>query len=96
MKSIQFVVCFYLMSIASAALAVDEPITRNYPIPGHGELQLSAPKSWQDQLRQPANSLPPTIVFTPKPEHHLLSSSQPCILSARDFPYRQHLNYEKV
>ena len=36
---------------------------REYVIPGHGVLELTVPQSWRDEVRQPPEGLPPTIVF---------------------------------
>jgi hypothetical protein len=36
---------------------------REYSLPDHGSLQLGVSASWKDELRQPPNRLPPTIVF---------------------------------
>ncbi len=38
---------------------------RRYPIPDHGVLELTVPTSWQDDVHQPREDLPPTIVFSP-------------------------------
>ncbi len=37
---------------------------REYSLPDHGGLQLDVPASWNDELRQPPDRLPPTIVFS--------------------------------
>ncbi len=39
---------------------------RAYQLPGHGTLQLSVPHSWNDQMRQRQQDMPPTILFTPE------------------------------
>ena len=46
--------------------SLEETRIRSYPIPDHGALELYVPVSWKDEVRQPTNSLPPTIVFTLK------------------------------
>ena len=50
---------------ATAALA-EETGVRQFPLPGHGSLQLDVPASWKDDVEQPPNQLPPTIRFEPK------------------------------
>jgi hypothetical protein len=37
---------------------------REYSLPDHGSLQLGVSASWKDELRQPPDSLPQTIVFS--------------------------------
>jgi hypothetical protein len=59
MISLAFLLC------VSVALA-EESSVRCYPLPDHGSIQLSVPAQWKDQLRQPPNRLPPTIVFSEK------------------------------
>src|SRR5215813_12710013 len=44
----------------------EETSLRTFQLPEHGSLQLSAPLSWKDQIRQSARNLPPTIAFTPQ------------------------------
>jgi hypothetical protein len=39
---------------------------RRYRIPGHGVLVLTVPTSWQEEVRQPRDGLPPTITFRPE------------------------------
>lgn len=34
-----------------------------YLIPGHGQLVLSVPNVWKEEIRKPPLGLPPTIVF---------------------------------
>lgn len=38
---------------------------RGYELPNHGRLELLVPKSWRDEVSQPPDGVPPTIVFTP-------------------------------
>ncbi len=38
---------------------------RQFQLPNLGHLELSLPKSWKDQLRQPPQELPPTITLSP-------------------------------
>ncbi len=41
-------------------------IEKRYAIPSHGTLKMNVPDTWNDKLQQPANDLPPTIIFEPK------------------------------
>ena len=41
-------------------------IEKRYVIPSHGTLKMNVPDTWNDKLQQPANDLPPTIIFEPK------------------------------
>jgi hypothetical protein len=38
---------------------------RRYAVPGHGQFVAYVPRDWKEQLRQPPNREPPTIVFSP-------------------------------
>lgn len=38
----------------------------HYRIPGHGVLMLNVSKSWCDEMSQPPDEMPPTIIFNPK------------------------------
>ena len=60
----KFMVCFILLTTSNFVLSEENEV-RNYSLAGHGILRLSVPKSWQEQVKQPPNNLPPTIIFTP-------------------------------
>jgi len=45
--------------------AAPAPSARRFPIPAHGQLEVTAPADWRDSLDQPLGGLPPTIAFTP-------------------------------
>jgi hypothetical protein len=51
--------------VATLASADDTVTARRFPLPQMGELELTMPYSWKDQLRQPPQGLPPTISLTP-------------------------------
>lgn len=53
-----------IAQFATAAYG-EEKSVRTYRLPGHGVLELSVPKSWKDEVRQPSKDLPPTISFSP-------------------------------
>jgi hypothetical protein len=53
-----------LVFITASIVHAEETITKIYTLPNHGNLQLSVPQLWKDDLRQPTKKLPPTIVFT--------------------------------
>jgi hypothetical protein len=52
-----------LLSSASATLTTGTS-ERQYALPDHGYFVLQVPRDWKDQVRQPPNRLPPTIVFS--------------------------------
>ena len=54
-----------LLCAASLASA-EETATRRYPLVGHGAIHLEVPQSWRDEVRQPPEHFPPTIVFSPQ------------------------------
>lgn len=43
--------------------ADDASVVKKYALPERGMLQMSVSGNWDDQLRQPPKSLPPTIAF---------------------------------
>ena len=55
-----------LFSVSLSVAGTEETTLQSYPLPDHGSLKLAVPKSWQEELQQPSNRLPPTMVFTPK------------------------------
>src|SRR5689334_22017582 len=51
---------------AAPTFAADKITQKRYPLPEQrGTFQLSAPASWQDEVKQPPQALPPTILFAP-------------------------------
>jgi hypothetical protein len=52
-----------VLSGLAAALAASP---RTFDLPDHGTLSLAVPDPWQDELRQPPNRLPPTVVLSPR------------------------------
>lgn len=49
----------------SSVSAAGERTVREFQLPNMGHLELSLPRSWKDQLRQPPQELPPTITLSP-------------------------------
>lgn len=57
---------FIFSALLSAPVAaVQENSTHKFPLPNFGQLELSMPKHWKTELRQPPQDLPPTIVLIP-------------------------------
>ena len=54
-----------LLCFCASQVIAEETSVRRYQLPDHGSIQLNVPTSWKDELRQPPNRLPPTIVFKP-------------------------------
>lgn len=54
-------VCWLPFSIEAG----EQMTERQFQIPGHGVLKLNVPESWVDEVNQPPNDLPPTIVISP-------------------------------
>ena len=44
----------------------DTSRARSFPLPRHGALVLTVPASWDQEVRQAPEGLPPTIVLTPR------------------------------
>jgi len=65
-KYILLILVLITASIVNAEETAEETTTKIYTLPNHGNLQLSVPQLWKDDLRQPTKKLPPTIVFTPQ------------------------------
>ena len=57
-------ICFIVALLLPALSGAEETSLRTFQLPEHGSLQLSAPRSWKDKLRQPPQGMPPTIAFT--------------------------------
>jgi uncharacterized DUF497 family protein len=45
--------------------AAENKAIKNYPIPGHGTLELNVPASWKVKVHKPQQDMPPTILFNP-------------------------------
>src|SRR6188472_714513 len=55
-----------LLFAAAPAFAADKITQKRYPLPEQrGTFLLSAPASWKDEVDQPPQAVPPTIVFGP-------------------------------
>jgi len=57
----------YLVAVAmfpSISHAEDSSL-REFRLPQRGALQFNVPRSWKEEIRQPPQDLPPTIVFHP-------------------------------
>jgi hypothetical protein len=55
-----------LLWAVDVSLAADAGAAKKYPLPQRGALQMNVPAGWADEVRQPQNNAPPTIVFGPK------------------------------
>ncbi len=55
-----------LVCVSAGSAIAEEATVRRYALPDHGSIQLRVPVSWKDEMRQPPDRLPPTIVLTPK------------------------------
>lgn len=56
-----------ILLLLLATHAQSEPASfRSYSLTPHGVLTVAVPSSWNDQMRQPAANMPPTILFTPE------------------------------
>jgi hypothetical protein len=55
-----------LLFLSAGVVMAQEPSVRRYPLPNHGVIQLQAPASWTDELRQLPGTSSPTIAFKPK------------------------------
>jgi hypothetical protein len=53
------------LCVAAALLFPQAPSARRFPVPGHGELVLQVPETWQAVGGQPPGDLPPTFTFSP-------------------------------
>jgi hypothetical protein len=54
-----------LLIFSLNASAAEQPIDRRYTLPDHGVFQMKVPPSWKEEIAQPPNALPPTIIFSP-------------------------------
>jgi hypothetical protein len=73
-------VALLFCAIATAAIAQTDTAERRFALPDHGNFVIPVPRDWKDELHQPPNRLPPTIVFIPgsgKPFHVLMTPIWP-------------------
>ena len=64
MRQIKLVIANLVMLALDAALGqAAGMIERRFLLPDHGYFVAQVPPGWKDQVRQPPNRLPPTIVF---------------------------------
>lgn len=52
--------------LQSLSFAEGSKSIREFPIPGHGVLLLNLPTSWHDEIYQPKEDSPPSIILRPK------------------------------
>lgn len=64
-RSVTPTILLFLSVAASGFSAGEQQIDREYSIPGRGVLKLRVPEVWLEEVRQPPDNLPPTIIFTP-------------------------------
>lgn len=64
-RSVTATILLFLAGVSINLLAGEQQTEREYTVPGHGILKLRVPESWLDEIRQPPDSLSPTITFTP-------------------------------
>jgi hypothetical protein len=64
----------------------EEPVERLYTLPGHGKLRLEVPKAWVHNIKQPANGLPPTIIFNMPSSNSFLITVMPIWPSKETIP----------
>ncbi len=58
--------CGALLLLAFASLAAaEQTAVRTYQLAEHGSFQLTVPKSWHEEIQQPQNGQPLTIIFKP-------------------------------
>ena len=50
----------------STKMPADNSRPRSFPVPLHGNLVLSVPASWDQEIQQPPDNQPPTIVLSPR------------------------------
>lgn len=57
----------YLVAVAvfPPGSYAEDSSSREFRLPQRGALQLDVPRSWKEEIRQPPQDLPPTIVFHP-------------------------------
>jgi len=62
-RGLRAVLLLALLWPTIAPQAAGLTVEKRYRLPGHGYLQLNVPASWEDELSQPPDELPPTITF---------------------------------
>lgn len=55
-----------LFAFKNLSLAEEPKSIREFPIPGYGILLLNLPTSWHDEIYQPREDQPPSIILRPK------------------------------
>ena len=74
------IVLLLALAATSAIGQTGSVAERRYTLPDHGQFVIQVPRDWHDELRQPPNRLPPTIVFGPasgKPFQILMTTLWP-------------------
>lgn len=59
------IVCCFAFCVVSVLVFPQASSPRIFAIPGYGQLLLQVPEAWKDELYQPANNRPPTVIITP-------------------------------
>jgi hypothetical protein len=54
-----------MMLVASQPVLSGTLLAREFTLTDHGKLEIAIPESWQSDVRQPPNGLPPTLHFVP-------------------------------
>ncbi|MFY9329128.1 MAG: hypothetical protein WAO76_14120 [Georgfuchsia sp.] len=60
---------FAFLLLVSTNVKAEPDGFRAFDLPQHGSLQITVPLTWNDQLSQRQEGLPPTILFTPEHGH---------------------------
>lgn len=55
-----------ILVLLSCLAVAEESETKSYSLPNRGSIQLKVPKSWQSNIAQPPDNLPPTIQLAPR------------------------------
>ena len=64
MRQLHFITAILIFFVPEAAMGqAAGTVERRYVLPDHGNFVAQVPHDWKDQVRQPPNRLPPTIVF---------------------------------
>jgi hypothetical protein len=79
-----FVKAISIMPVATEK--TEKTNDRRYPLPDHGFFQMKVPTSWKDELRQPRDRLPPTIVLQPASGDRFQVLITPIWLAGKDVP----------
>ena len=65
MKAFRIALVIFLLSLCGqAAYAADDTVDKIYNLPGHGDLRLTMPKDWNDEVRKHPGDFPPTIFIS--------------------------------